>query len=126
MSRSRSACENHSLGSDHALLTLLLALAVARPPAADRAPDRASAYLHYSLALQARLAGDLDEALAELRKAQRLDPQAGEIRADVARLLQQTGKTAEAMAEAEAAVKAAPASAEAHLILAQLHRCMGR
>ena len=121
MTRSRSACENHSLGSDHALLTLLLALAVARTPAADRAAaDRASAYLHYSLAQQARLSGDLDEALAEYRKAQRLDPQAGEIRADVARLLQQTGKSAEALAEAEAAVKAAPESAEVHLILAQL------
>ena len=120
MTRSRSACENHFLGSDRALLILLLALAVARPPAADRTADRASAYLHYSLALQARLSGDLDEALAEYRKAQRLDPKAGEIRADVARLLQQTGKTVEAMAEAEAAVKAAPESPDAHLILAQL------
>ena len=61
--------------------------------------DRAAAYLHYSLAQQARLAGDMDEALAEYRKAQRLDPQSGEIRADVARLLQQTGHAAEALAE---------------------------
>jgi hypothetical protein len=57
------------------LLSLLLALAVAARPAPERVvADRASAYLHYSLAQQARLAGDMDEALAEYRKAQRLDP----------------------------------------------------
>ncbi len=103
------------------MLTLLLALAVARPSPTERADaDRAGAYLHFSLAQQARLSGELDEALAEYRKAQRLDPQAGEIRADVARLLQQTGHSAEALAEAEAAVKAAPDSPDAHLVLAQL------
>src|SRR5262245_39776794 len=96
----------------HAPLLLFLAA----PPAAELG----SAYYHYSLAQQARLAGRYDEALAELRRAAKLDPRSGDVRAETARLLRESGRAEEARAEAEQAVKVAPDSLEAHRVMAQL------
>src|SRR5262249_51374823 len=77
---------------------------------------------HFSLGQQARLSGDVTEALQEYRKAQKLDPSAGEVRAEIARLLQEAGRLDEAVAEAKEAVRLSGNSPEAHLALAQLYR----
>src|SRR6185503_7650801 len=97
----------------HAPLFLLLAASPARA-------EVGSAYYHFSLAQQARLAGHYDEALTELRRAQKLDPRSGEVRAEAARLLREAGRSEEARAEAEEAVKVAPDSLEVRRVMAQI------
>ena len=67
---------------------------------------RAEAYYHFSLGLQERLAGNVDGALGEYRKAQKLDPAASSIRVETARLLREMGRLDEASQEAKAAVGA--------------------
>ena len=110
---------------------LAFALFAAAPPAAPPAVDprspvasrnRAEAYFHYSLALQARLVGDTDTALAEFRKAAKLDPASGQVRMETAKLLRDGGKVEEAIAEAKEAVALDKDSAEAHLTLGQLYQ----
>jgi tetratricopeptide (TPR) repeat protein len=104
---------------------LLLAAAAAQGQPAPRprppAPARSTAYYHFSLAEQARMAGRLDEALDEYRKAQKEDPGSGEIHAETARLLRETGRLPEAIAEAREGTRVDPKSAEARLALAQLY-----
>src|SRR5687768_7367359 len=95
---------------------LFLLLAAAPPARAGLGP----AYYHFSLAQQARLAGRYDEALAELRRAQKIDPRSGEVRAEAARLLREAGRAQEALAEAEQAVRVAPDSLEARRVMAQI------
>jgi tetratricopeptide (TPR) repeat protein len=108
------------------MLAAALALALASPatsgssPAADLA--RSEAYYHFSLGLQARLAGETDEALAEYRRAQKLDPSASTIRVEIARLLRDLGRLDQAAEEARAAVGLDADDADAHLILAQLEQ----
>jgi tetratricopeptide (TPR) repeat protein len=108
------------------MLAAALALALASPatsgpsPASDVA--RSEAYYHFSLGLQARLAGDADEALAEYRRAQKLDPSASTIRVEIARLLRDLGRLDQAAEEARAAVGLDADDADAHLILAQLEQ----
>ena len=62
------------------ILTLLL------PPSGEKPPgrDRAEAYYHFSLGLQARFSGETDEALVEYHRAQKLDPSSGEIHMELA------------------------------------------
>jgi tetratricopeptide (TPR) repeat protein len=118
--------DNPLLGVFAQMLTIpfALVLAMAPPPATPPAPpvtaDRAAAYHHFSLAQQARLSGDVAEALEEYRRAQKMDPSSGVIRAETARLLRESGRVAEALVEAEAAVRLDADSPEAHLILAQI------
>jgi tetratricopeptide (TPR) repeat protein len=85
------------------------------------ARERADAYFHFSLGLQARLTGDTDEALDQYRRAQKLDPDSADIRLEIARLLQESGQPRQAMTEAEAAAADAPESPEAHRLLAELY-----
>ena len=97
-------------------LPVILALAAAPPPA----PDRAQAYYHFSLAQQSRLAGEVEEALGEYRKALRIDPGSGALHTELARMLRESGRVAEALVEAETAVRIEPAAADGHLVLAQV------
>ena len=60
---------------------VVISLALAGPAPAPAPPARPEAYYHFSLGQQARLAGDVDEAVAEYRKAVRLDPRSGSLRA---------------------------------------------
>ena len=61
--------------------------------------------------------GDVDGAIGAYRKAIALMPQAADVRAELAGLLAREGRTAESIAEAEAALKSEPANREAHRIL---------
>jgi tetratricopeptide (TPR) repeat protein len=104
---------------------VLLALtAQAQPIPSALAPlaaGRSSAYYHYSLAQQARMAGRFDEALDEYRKAQKGDPGSGAIRAETARLLREAGRLQEAIAEATEGTRVDPQNANVQLVLAQLY-----
>src|SRR5262245_39551599 len=80
--------------------------------------DRPAAYYHVSMGQQARLSGKLEDALAEYRKAQKVDPRSAEIRAETARLLRELGRLEEALAEAGEGVRLDKDSADAHLVLA--------
>ena len=64
-----------------------LSLALAAPAAAASSGNaqRAEAYYHFCLGQQARLSGDVTEALQEYRKAQKLDTGSGEVRAEIGR-----------------------------------------
>ena len=107
------------------ILAFVLSLVVSAPasaPAPAAASDRSEAYYHFSLGLQARLAGETDEALVEYRRAQKLDPSASSIRVETARLLREMGRLDDAEAEARAAVALDADDADAHLILAQLEQ----
>jgi tetratricopeptide (TPR) repeat protein len=109
------------------ILAVVLALAVSSQstpalPGAATPPARSEAYYHFSLGLRARLAGNTDEALAEYRRAQRLDPSASSIRVETARLLREMGRLDDAEVEARAAVALDRDDADAHLILAQLEQ----
>ena len=79
LTRSRSACENHSLGSDHILLTLLLALAVARPLPPIAPPTARRPTCTTASPSRPAWPATWTRRWPSLRKAQRLDPQAGEI-----------------------------------------------
>jgi tetratricopeptide (TPR) repeat protein len=95
-------------------------LRAAEPAAA--APDRAQAYFQFVLGQQARIEGRTAAAIEALRRAQRLDPQSGEIRAELARLLREGERFDEALAEAREAVRLSPDDADTRRILALLYR----
>ena len=83
------------------ILVSILSLAVspgAAPAqgASQPASARAEAYYHFSLGLQERLAGNVDAALAEYKKAQKLDSSSSSIRVETSRLLREMGRLDEA------------------------------
>jgi tetratricopeptide (TPR) repeat protein len=102
------------------ILLLSISATLAAAPAIAPAPDRAQAYYHFSLAQQSRLAGEVEEALAEYRKAIRIDSGSAALHSELARMLRESGRAAEALVEAETAVRIDPADADAHLVLAQV------
>ncbi|HEY7516416.1 MAG TPA: tetratricopeptide repeat protein, partial [Vicinamibacteria bacterium] len=109
----------------HALLFALLASQAPPPPSSSLpsvARDRAEAYYHFSLGLQARFSGDTQTSLEEYRKAARLDSGSAAIRVEMARLLREERKYDEAESAAQEAVRLDRDNADAHLILAQLYQ----
>ena len=108
------------------LILSLLSLAVSPGTAAESATPpnaaRAEAYYHFSLGLQERLSGNVDAALAEYRRAQKLDPATSTIRVETSRLLREMGRLDEATQEAKAAIALDRDDPDAHLILAQLEQ----
>jgi tetratricopeptide (TPR) repeat protein len=108
------------------MLAAALALALASPtaPGSSKSADssRSEAYYHFSLGLQARLQGETDQALAEYRRAQKLDPASSAIRVEIARLMRDLGRLDQAAEEARAALSLDDDDADAHLMLAQLEQ----
>ena len=106
------------------LALILLTAQIAPPPAARASLEarRAEAYYHFSLGLQARLTGDTETSLDEYRRAQKLDGSSSAIRVETARLLRESGRLDEALAEAKEAVRLEEDNADAHLILGQLYQ----
>jgi tetratricopeptide (TPR) repeat protein len=92
------------------------------PPPRVSLEARAEAYYHFSLGLQARLTGDTETSLDEYRKAQKLDAGSAAIRVETARLLHESGRLDEALAEAKEAVRIGKDNPDAHLILGQLYQ----
>jgi tetratricopeptide (TPR) repeat protein len=106
------------------LALILLTAQIAPPPLARASLEarRAEAYYHFSLGLQARLTGDTETSLDEYRKAQKLDVGSAAIRVETARLLRESGRLDEALAEAKEAVRLEEDNADAHSILGQLYQ----
>jgi len=109
------------------ILAAVLALAMPKEAAPAQAATvqpsaRAEAYYQFSLGLQERLAGNVEEALAAYRRAQKLDPASSSIRVETARLLREMGRLDEALAEARAAVVLDSDDVDAHVALAQLEQ----
>ena len=109
------------------ILAAVLALAVPKEAAPAQAATvqpsaRAEAYYQFSLGLQERLAGNVEEALAAYRRAQKLDPASAPIRVETARLLREMGRLDEALAEARAAAALDSEDVDAHIALAQLEQ----
>jgi tetratricopeptide (TPR) repeat protein len=103
-------------------LVLALASPVAPGSSSSEGDGRSEAYYHFSLGLQARLQGETDEALAEYRRAQKLDPDSSAIRVEIARLMRDLGRLDQAAEEARAALGLDKDDADAHLMLAQLEQ----
>jgi tetratricopeptide (TPR) repeat protein len=102
--------------------SLLVSIVLAAAPGSAPAETRAEAYYHYSLGAQARLEGDTEQAIEEYRRALKIDPGAGAIRAELARALREVGKLDDALAEAEQAARLSPGDADVRRALAQLYR----
>jgi predicted Zn-dependent protease len=83
-------------------------------------PSTAATGEAYFLFIQGRTLeakGDVPGAIAAYRKAIDLAPQSGDVRAELAGLYAREGRAADAISEAEAALKADSANREAHRIL---------
>ncbi|HET7294892.1 MAG TPA: tetratricopeptide repeat protein [Vicinamibacteria bacterium] len=100
-------------------LLFVLAVATQSGDAAD-ARSRAEAYYQFSLGLQSRLTGEAKEALEAYDRAQKLDPAAGAVRTETARLLMDMGRFDDALGEAEAGVRLDPEDPEAHFTLGRV------
>jgi tetratricopeptide (TPR) repeat protein len=101
------------------LLAALPLFTLAAAADVPKTSDLADAYFHFTLGMTARVERGESEALEELRKAQALDPTSGAIRAEIARLLRDTGHVDDALKEAREAARLDPESVEAELVLGQ-------
>ena len=86
-------------------------------PARPSAAVTGEAYFLFIQGRTLEAKGDLSGAIAAYRKAIDLAPQSGDVRAELAGLYAREGKAAEAISEAESALKADAANQEAHRIL---------
>jgi tetratricopeptide (TPR) repeat protein len=83
--------------------------------------DRAKSYYYYSLSKWLDDNGDVDRALTEMRNALKYNESSVWVRLDLAELLDKTGNTREAMAEAQEAARLDPKDPEPHWVLANLY-----
>lgn len=94
---------------------------------AELAVDAANCSAHWKLGsavLQKN--GEAEQALDEISKALTQCPNLTDARIDRARALIKLNRNAEAAADLEAAVKAAPAEPSAHFLLSKVYRALGR
>jgi tetratricopeptide (TPR) repeat protein len=83
--------------------------------------DRAKSYYYYSLAKWLEDGGDIDRALTEMRNALKFNESSVWVRLDLAELLDKTGNSRDAMAEAQEAARLDPKDPEPHWVLANLY-----
>lgn len=102
-----------------ALISVVPAMAqtVASPP-----PDpKAQALYEFMMARRLESSGDAPGALAALERAKKLDPQSGEISAELAGYYMRQNRASDAVAAAEQALKLDQDNVEAHNILGTLY-----
>jgi tetratricopeptide (TPR) repeat protein len=101
------------------LLGLVAPLVAEAQPAqpASSAPPSAQAYYEFMLGRHLEGQGDETGALEAFKRAMAADPNAAEIRAEIAGFYARQNKAAEAIEHAEQALKIDPSSTEAHRIL---------
>jgi len=88
-------------------------------------PNYSVAHHWYGAGYLAAIPGRIDEAIAELRKAQQLDPLSLGIAADLAAWLCQAGKFDEGMSRFQEILKADPDFVQAHYDLSQAYELRG-
>src|SRR5215467_4795165 len=91
-------------------------LASAQTPA-DPAARTGDAYSQYMLGRHLESADDIPGAIAAFKRASQLDPQSGDIVAELAGLYMRQSRLEEAMTAGEQALKVEPANREAHRVL---------
>ena len=106
-----------------AAAVVLMAVTPAMGQTVASAPQDPKAQALYEFMMARRLEsnGDAAGALASLERAKKLDPQSGEISAEIAGYYYRQNKAAEAVANAEEALKLDKDSVEAHSILANVY-----
>ena len=106
--------------------SVTLLAAGAAPLAAQSAPAQTSAdpsaksgdaYAQFMLGRHLESADDIPGAIAAFKRAAQLDPQSGDIVAELAGLYMRQSRLEEAIAAGEQAIKAEPANREAHRVL---------
>jgi tetratricopeptide (TPR) repeat protein len=97
--------------------------AAIQPPAQSGATD-ADAYYLFMLARQLESAGKVDEAIATLERAIKLEPASAELRAELATFYARQNKAIEALDMAEQALKADPANREANRLLGSIYSAL--
>ena len=85
--------------------------------APESAEARARAYYDFLLARRLESEGDVDGAVAALRRAAAADPWSGEVRAELASLYARQNRADDALKAAEAALAVDPDNAEAHWVI---------
>lgn len=106
-----------------AALVLVVTAAPALAQTAGVAPSdpKAQALYEFMMARRLEAAGDAAGSLAALERAKKLDPQSGEISAEMAGYYFRTNRPAEAVAAAEQALKLDKDNVEAHNILGTVY-----
>ena len=91
------------------------------PPAVPATDPKAQALYEFMMARRLEAAGDAAGALAALERARKLDPQSGEISAEIAGNYFRQNRATEAVAAAEQALKLDKDNVEAHNILGTVY-----
>src|SRR4026207_2130875 len=108
-----------------AIAALLFSLAAApvlgQTTASAPQDPKAQALYEFMMARRLESNGDAPGALASLERAKKLDPQSGEISAEIAGYYYRQNKAVEAVASAEEALKLDKDSGEAQSILANVY-----
>lgn len=103
------------------LFSLAAAPVLAQTTASAPQDPKAQALYEFMMARRLESNGDAPGALASLERAKKLDPQSGEISAEIAGYYYRQNKAVEAVANAEEALKLDKESVEAHSILANVY-----
>lgn len=100
---------------------LAAAPALAQTTASAPADPKAQALYEFMMARRLESTGDNAGALASLERAKKLDPESGEISAEIAGYYYRQNRPAEAVTAAEQALKLDKDSVEAHSVLANVY-----
>jgi tetratricopeptide (TPR) repeat protein len=104
-----------------AVLVLMVTAGPALGQTAAPADPKAQGLYEFMIARRLEAAGDNAGALAALERARKLDPQSGELAAEVAGLHFRNNRAAEAVAAAEQALKLDKDNVEAHNVLGTVY-----
>jgi tetratricopeptide (TPR) repeat protein len=119
------------------MVSLLVALALGGAPqpapagVADAAPTErqsgvAASYYEFIRARHLESEGEIDAAVAALRRAAALDPQSAEVHAEMASLFARHNRGEEAMAAAERALAIDPENSEANWVVGMINAALAR
>ena len=111
------------------LLFSASAILAQTPPAGEKAPDRAAAYYHFSMAhLYEQLAREfhsseyVNKAVEEYKLAIQADPSSDDLRSELVELYAQAGRLNDAVAEADAFLQKDPKNVQMRRVLGRIYR----
>jgi tetratricopeptide (TPR) repeat protein len=94
------------------------------PPASGAADAEADAYYLFMLARHQENAGNVNDAIATLKRAIKLEPGSAELRAELASIYARQNMAVDAIDMAEEALKADPANREANRLLGSIYAAL--